>query len=258
MPKSSTQDRLENMLCIYPILESILGSSHRSSIVNLGQTCRGVRDILVTNVAPLCAPFPLCGRDLRPCAMCHTPVCVDCTRQTAELQHEVILLSFMGYTYTVVGGQRATHHAVWEAHQRARTKIVEWLPYIYDIHPKPDHFCQSCFPNHGPIMGRMVSAAKPDSVRRAVMDIKMDPSTGPAVQGLQWEYLPQPDSSCTCPEFNPVCEASVHLVRVERMFLRGEWRAFAWMPGSLRRARKPGSPRRKEERGEYPYFVDVW
>jgi len=189
--------------------------------------------------------------------MCHTPACMDCTRDAKELQYETVLMSHMGYTYTVVGTQESMEEAVEKAIDRTGEEGVGWDSYLTGAHKiQLEHFCQSCFPNHGPIMGRMVSHSNPEWVGRSVMDRekfgrhKLDPEKGLAVTGLVWENVPQPDSACTCPEFNPACEASVHLVRVECMLVRGVLRVFAWIPLSLR-----GGSQGDDEC--LPYLVDI-
>lgn len=76
--KYNSQERLECILGIYPVLESILSSSHRSNLIGLGQTRRSIRRILTSIFGPLPKSFPNCTEDMRRYSVRHTSICIDC------------------------------------------------------------------------------------------------------------------------------------------------------------------------------------
>lgn len=257
-PIARSQQRLEYILSVYPILRSILSSSHRTSIISLGRTCHNIRSTLTSTVGPLSKSFPICMEELKQCAICHTPVCIDCSQVAVQLQKPAVLLSYNKCIYTVVGEDTpALTEAAWMAIERGSNNMFHFNMCGFSRYRGDHHYmCQFCFPNQGPGMNTVVSDKEPEWVGRSITNTQtrgrhqIDLARRLAVTEVVWEDVPRAQSGCTCPNFNPGCQSTVHLVRVEGRLVDRKLALFAWMPLSLRQGGKEGVRK-------YPYIVDV-
>lgn len=252
-PLSSTQEALEFILGIYPILESILSSSHRVSIHHLGRTCHSIRITLSTWVDPLVKPFPNCMEGKQRCRRCQTSACIDCKMEVVEIYKPAVLFSHDGRIYTMLAEHSlALDTAVHSAIQRAEERGILNNSYVFTGCKKERiYFCQSCFPR----VGQVVPSKEPEWVGRSIMHTEkpsrhtIDPVRGLAVTDLVWGDVPHPDSECTCSELFGACVASVHCVPVVIEKVQDEAIVFAWLPQKF-------CNRVDGEAGQRPYIVD--
>ncbi|KAF8453254.1 hypothetical protein BGX38DRAFT_1178878 [Terfezia claveryi] len=218
------QELLEYILGIYPILESILSYSHRPSIMNLARTCHSLRSILTATVGPLSKPFSICTERLNSCALCHITLCIACGEDTIELPSPAVLLSDDECIYTVLGAcSPELHEALRMATERAMQDRDIFFLEVISL--------------------EVIKQASEDTPQWAGRTIpnpetpgkhEIDPTRRLVVMEIKWEDVPHADNACTCLEFNPACEASVHLVRVKCGLVKGALSVFAWVPLSLR------------------------
>ena len=236
---------LEYLLSLYPIRESVQSASHRSAIRNLAQTSHILRTIFTHSVPRLTNPFPTCSERWL-CALCNTPICVGCSEEVVEVMGSAVLLSYSGYTYTVVSeGKHAFMAATVQAYARGARRLGRGEQGMFREHGYHHRLmCQFCAPTHRQNVGKVLSDKRPDWVGHTIYNAydathRFDPTKGLAIAGeLVWEEIPRADSNCTCPEFNPACEASVHLVRVASAPGGGWLSPFAWLPQRLHQGTK--------------------
>jgi len=259
VPKFPSQERFVYILSLYPILKSILLASHRFTIISLGRTCHSIRNTLIAIVGRQNNTFPLCTRDLKRCTLCHVPVCRGCRVEAVELVRPAVLMSHEGCLYAIVGGQapgldRGTRTAI----ERAKQRGVRFHSFLFTVQKlEHDYLCQSCFPTQGPTMDKLLPETKPEWIGRGVVNSEtpggytVDPTRGVAVTDLVWEDVPRAEGVCTCPEFNPGCLASVHLVRVQSGLVENKFAVFAWVPPFFHQGKKDDPGR------ETAYFVDM-
>ena len=236
-PLSPRQNTIEFILGVYPVLESLMSSSHRDSVACLGRTSHTIRKTLTTIVNPLTKPFPMCMVNKKRCTRCTISVCAECQVETAEIKGEYLLISHNSHLYTILSGDNtALEVAMYEATDRTEQRGFETsnVNKVKIIRCKRGrhYFCQSCFSPGG----QVVSSIVPEWVGRTVIETsameprfsyRMDPVRGLAVTDVVWEDVPNPSRECKCPV---VCLASVHLVRV---FAPSKWAVYARLPDSL-------------------------
>ena len=237
---SRSQEQLQKLLRTFPTRASILFASHRPAIINLAQTCHELHAILTHAIPRLINLFPQCKKQ-RPCAVCKTPCCIGCSGQVVVLGHSAVLLSYNGCIYTVVSGGK---HACGKASREAPKRSHHWLCreshglYFEHCHAH-SLLCDSCAPTPRDTVGKVVPDKRPEWVGHSFSsfnsgDHLSDPTKGLAMSDeLIWEEIPRADSTCTCPEFDLECEASIHLVRVASAPRANRLTLFAWLPRGL-------------------------
>ena len=147
------QNSLEYILGTYPILQSIMCSSHRSGIAALSRTSHTIRNTLTDIIDPIVKPFPMCMGDKR-CMWCTTPTCAECEVEAVHIYSQFVLISHNGHLYTILGGDnRALTDAARTAIERTMQRGIK-RPKITLMMCKNEryYFCESCFSDGGEVV----------------------------------------------------------------------------------------------------------
>ncbi|KAF8449548.1 hypothetical protein BGX38DRAFT_551184 [Terfezia claveryi] len=221
-PKHTAQspELLLRIFNAYPILESILSYSHRPDIINLARTCRTIHLTFTATVGKLRNAFPRCTSLLNRCFLCNIPLCKDCRLERREQEKPGETMVREGYEYAFLW-RRAPNQKL---HTDGLGAILHGdLRGIIDQEIKCVWFCEECFHKPYTPMGKPVRhnwklfSGSSHHLQRQVF-----------VQTMWMGCVPNAASPCTCAMFDTVCEASLHLVKVENLPIQSEFAALTY------------------------------
>jgi len=231
-PTARSPELLVCILSRYPILESILSFSHRSSISNLAQTCDTLQKILGPTISKLRNPFPRCNKDLKGCTMCHTPVCKDCSEDVTELETPCETMTFYGYEYALLGG--CTQQSRQEISLKLQT-IVHACRYPEEISQRINryYFCEVCSHKPRVELGKVVNGDEPEWVLDHYRRYQDPCCLSGRFPRVRWPHVGVQGSPSPCTCTRSGCGASIHLVRVQCLPIHCDLAGFVHYYGDL-------------------------
>lgn len=243
LPTSHSPELLVRILGIYPVLQSIVSSSHRSSICNLAATSHPIHSIISSAIGRLGNPFLSCTRELRRCILCNIPVCKDCGVEIRTQERAADTMRSLHYEQALIAGatqalRRGLCNSL-QAVSNSRWHTLGYTPIYQRINR--DFFCEVCIRRPRPRMGREVSEDRHPWVSHLAaveiaMEMTRDLALRPAPPGLRrllvphlWAAdIPHITSTCNCGRFGIGCAASPHLVPIQCVPTESELAGFVY------------------------------
>ncbi|RPB19733.1 hypothetical protein L211DRAFT_852923 [Terfezia boudieri ATCC MYA-4762] len=205
---------LHHILSIYPILETILSSSHRGSVIQLARSSKSLQSLLSSSIKPLQRPFPLCASPLKPCYHCHVPLCRGCKHEVKLPEGPSAVISRLNISAVMsrlnisafmsrlnIGSAIVSKH---KPGSPERQKILTCIRWLIPLRPvvrltrgvEIKDLCDSCLAVHNK-----------DYRNKLVKEVEM------ALPILEWTELPHAHATCKCRNLD--CEADQHLVQID-------------------------------------------
>ena len=141
-PTARSPELLVRILRIYPILESLLSVSHRPDITHLAQTCKALREMLISEVPRLLTLFRCCNERIRFCESCNTVVCKDCVVTTLEPEKRG--LRWGDREYALVGGHTEALRQEIVSKLRSMNNYLNRQSRLHYQARKDYHSCKAC------------------------------------------------------------------------------------------------------------------
>jgi len=223
------------------VLESILSQSHRNNIINLANTCREARSLLVDAVSKLRNPFPRCAGRLMTCTMCGRRVCEECGPETTEFEQQPSVMRAKGISQALIceGAPAAIAQMSITLKSRHSYHAYEYIPQ------KITHrrFCEVCFGIYEPRISAVRSARRHELMGQWAMHLEREVAR--MIASPDWHILPamllsmqdvpHVGNACTCRRFSTGCPITPHLVDVANIPAECELVGLVSMPEEWRR-----------------------